>query len=119
MREWSDARDRLSLDTILTNVSLYWLTNTISRSMWPYIGLTASAHDGSARPFVKKPTAVSHFPYEILNVPEKWLKASFNLTSLKVHDKGGHFAAWEQPELLWSDVEDFVTSNFPNGLASK
>jgi pimeloyl-ACP methyl ester carboxylesterase len=92
----------LSRDEMLDNVTLYWLTNTgasSSRSYW-------DAAQGGGGPFnawniPKVPVAVTVFPGEIYPAPRSWAEKSFgNLIHYNVVDRGGHFAAWEQPELF-------------------
>ena len=92
----------LTRDEMLDNVTLYWLTNTgtsSSRSYW-------DAAQGGGGPFnaveiTKVPVAVTIFPGEIYRAPRSWAEQSFHkLIYWNEVDKGGHFAAWEQPELF-------------------
>ncbi|KAJ6464772.1 Alpha/Beta hydrolase protein [Mycena vitilis] len=94
MLEWSD--ENPSLDEILTNVSIYWFTNSISTSFYPY------------REYHEKPLGYTWFPREIIPVPESWVKKDANLVFYRQAKAGGHFAALEVPEILLKDVEDFV-----------
>jgi pimeloyl-ACP methyl ester carboxylesterase len=92
----------LTRDEMLDNVTLYWLTNTgasSSRSYWD----AAQAGGGpfNAWDIRKVPVAVTVFPGEIYPAPRSWAEQSFgNLIYYNVVDQGGHFAAWEQPELF-------------------
>jgi pimeloyl-ACP methyl ester carboxylesterase len=108
--EWShsngDPETVLSRDEILDAISLYWLTNagtSSSRSYW-------DAAQGGGGPFnaveiTKVPVAVTIFPGEIYPAPKSWAEKSFRkLIYWNVVDKGGHFAAWEQPQLLTEEV---------------
>ncbi len=96
----------LTRDEILDNITLYWLTNTgtsSSRSYW-------DAAQGEGGPFnaieiSKVPVAVTVFPGEIYRAPRSWGEKSFKkLIYWNEVDKGGHFAAWEQPELFAAEI---------------
>ncbi|KAH7020680.1 Alpha/Beta hydrolase protein, partial [Macrophomina phaseolina] len=102
MIDWSDPETKPSLDTILTNVSIYWFTGTYPTSLWPYrsVGIPGTPNG--------KPKAVSWFPREIITLPRAVIKEDPGVTHFYAHEKGGHFAALEVPELLWADLEDFV-----------
>jgi pimeloyl-ACP methyl ester carboxylesterase len=92
----------LTRDEILDNITLYWLTNTgvsASRLYWEYKGGFFNAKG------VSIPVAVSVFPGEQYEAPRSWTKRAYpNLIHYNKLDKGGHFAAWEQPELFCSEV---------------
>ncbi|CAI6088126.1 unnamed protein product [Clonostachys chloroleuca] len=104
--DWSDTRQPPSLDTILGMVSLYWFTACFPRSIWPYRNIV----NANAVSVPKtKPFGYSCFPYELWTVPESMAKATAeNLVFFAEYDKGGHFAALEQPELLLAGVEEFI-----------
>ncbi|KAF4780025.1 epoxide hydrolase [Colletotrichum scovillei] len=113
--EWVDSRYPLQLETILELVSLYWYTDTFPRSIYPYRPLAkamSSEGGGTTIPTSKEtPLGYSCFPAEIGLMPKAWAEKSFpNLTQYRTHEKGGHFAALEQPALLLQDVEDFLAS---------
>jgi pimeloyl-ACP methyl ester carboxylesterase len=108
--EWThsgrDPEKVLTRDEILDDVTLYWLTNTgtsSSRSYW-------DAAQGGGGPFnaidiTKVPVAVTIFPGEIYRAPRSWAEQSFHkLIYWNEVDKGGHFAAWEQPELFSAEL---------------
>ena len=92
----------LTRDDILDNITLFWLTNTgmsSARLYWenklPFFAVKG----------VKIPVGVSSFADEIYRAPRSWAEQAYpNLINYKQHDRGGHFAAWEQPELLSEDV---------------
>ena len=90
----------LTRDDILDNVTLYWLTNTAvssARLYWETHSWPASSHPRD----IAIPVAVSAFPDEIYPAPRSWTERAYpKLIHYNQHDKGGHFAAWEQPELL-------------------
>jgi pimeloyl-ACP methyl ester carboxylesterase len=92
----------LTQEDILDNVTLYWLTNTAVSSARLYweSKLAFFAPKG-----VALPVAVSAFPDELYQAPKSWSEKAYpNLIYYKKHDKGGHFAAWEQPDLLVADL---------------
>jgi pimeloyl-ACP methyl ester carboxylesterase len=96
------ATGELTRDEILDNITLYWLTNTgvsASRLYWEYKGGFFNAKG------VKLPVAVSVFPSEQYQAPRSWAESAYpNLIYFNAVDKGGHFAAWEQPELFSAEV---------------
>ena len=106
--EWTYDRveQALTRDEILDDVTLYWLTNTgtsSSRSYW-------DAAQGGGGPFnaveiTKVPVAVTIFPGEIYRAPRSWAEQTFHkLIYWNEVNKGGHFAAWEQPELFAEEL---------------
>ncbi|KAF2995546.1 hypothetical protein E8E13_003040 [Curvularia kusanoi] len=106
---WSDTPP--SLDHILLNVALYWFTNGFPTSIYPYRELFGD--DGSTRSAtlfnkIEKPTGVSYFAQELFPMPEYAVAKHCKLVHYKKHAKGGHFAALEEPEAFWGDVEEFV-----------
>ncbi|KAK4202089.1 putative epoxide hydrolase [Triangularia verruculosa] len=111
--EWSDNRHSPfpSIDTILSFVSYYWLTNSYARSMWAYTELTSvvGGELPAYNPSLTKPMGYSCFPVEIATLPESWARALFpNMVFYGVHEKGGHFAALQAPEEFLSDMEEFL-----------
>lgn len=109
---WTDTTPQL--DDILDSVTLYWFTQSFPRCIYPYReyhgGRTTSGVGPHSDPKWKfeKPFGYSYFPMELAPMPLAWVKTSGDLVWSKEHDKGGHFAAMEVPELLWQDVESFV-----------
>lgn len=95
--------DALSRDQILDNIMMYWLPATgasSARLYWESFGSFAP-HD------IALPVAVSAFPKEILPTPRKWAERNFkNLVHWGNMDKGGHFAAWEQPEAFVGQLRE-------------
>jgi pimeloyl-ACP methyl ester carboxylesterase len=108
--EWTDSGGEpekvLSYDEMLDAISLYWLTNTgtsSSRSYWE--GAQAGGGPFNAFHIPTLPVAVTVFPAEIYRAPRSWGEKSFgNLIHWNEVDKGGHFAAWEQPELFSAEL---------------
>lgn len=108
--DWTD--DDPSVDLILISVTLYWVTNCAATSLWAYrkfYGPNAESH-GTRRWYISKPLGYSWFPKEITPVPRPWIELTGNLVFYKQHNEGGHFAAMEQPMVLWSDIEEFLDS---------
>jgi pimeloyl-ACP methyl ester carboxylesterase len=98
----TSATGELTRDEILDNITLYWLTNTgvsASRLYWEYKGGFFNAKG------VSIPVAVSVFPGEQYEAPRSWAEKAYpNLIYFNKVDKGGHFAAWEQPELFADEL---------------
>jgi pimeloyl-ACP methyl ester carboxylesterase len=97
----------LTRDHILDNVTLYWLTGTgasAARSYWE--GGQAQAHAaGQAPPQVTLPVGFTTFPGEIFRAPRSWVEKAYpNVIYFHEVDKGGHFAAWEEPQLFSEEV---------------
>ena len=96
-------------DHILDNITLYWLTGTgasAARSYWENgQAKPQPLAAGQAPPPVSLPVGFTTFPDEILRTPRSWVEAGYpNLTYFNEADKGGHFAAWEEPELFSTEV---------------
>ena len=92
----------LTRDDVLDNVTFYWLTNTGVSSGRLYWDNKLGFFDPKG---VSIPVAVSIFPDEIDAVPRSWAERAYpNLIHYNQLDKGGHFAAWEQPELLSEEL---------------
>nr|WP_308201167.1 hypothetical protein [Actinoplanes maris] len=96
------AEGELTRDEILDNITLYWLTNTgvsASRLYWEYRGGFFNAKG------VTIPVAVTVFPGEQYEAPRSWTERAYpNLIHYNRVAKGGHFAAWEQPQLLAEEL---------------
>ena len=101
-RVFAGKAEGLSQEDIVDNVALYWFTNTAVSS--------ARLYWESKLPFfapkgVTIPVAVSAFPEELYQAPRSWAERAYpNLIYYKKHDRGGHFAAWEQPLVLTEDL---------------
>lgn len=111
--EWTDVTP--DIQTILTFVTLYWVTDTLPRSIYPYRADFAPGdeipnHGDSPRWLIPegKPFGFSHFPKEILPVPRAWVERTGRVTFWREHDKGGHFVGLEVPQVLLGDLEAFV-----------
>ena len=103
-RGWSASL--LGDDTVLTQASLYWFTNTISTSFRPYYEFGRGST--VALTGVEVPTAVAVFPHDLVQPPRSWAERSYAVTRYTRMPRGGHFAAQEQPDLLAGDITAFL-----------
>src|SRR5580765_5590760 len=98
----------LTRDHVLDNITLYWLTGTgasAARSYWEAYGPDAPAAGGEPLPPTAIPFGFTTFPGEIWRTPRNWVEVSYpNVIYFHEVDKGGHFAAWEEPDLFASEV---------------
>jgi len=99
----------LTRDHILDNITLYWLTGSgasAARSYWESGQAQAQAvAAGQKPPKASLPAGFTTFPGEIWQTPRSWAERAYtNLTYFNKVDKGGHFAAWEEPELFTGEV---------------
>jgi pimeloyl-ACP methyl ester carboxylesterase len=103
----------LTRDNILDNITLYWLTGTgASAARWYWeLGRAQALAAGQAPPEVSLPVGFTTFPGEIFRAPRSWVESSYpNLTYFNEVDKGGHFAAWEEPELFAAELRAAFSS---------
>jgi epoxide hydrolase len=108
-RAWSDSdgdvEKRFTKDELLTNVMIYWVTETGPSSARIYF---ENRVDAGRTGRVEVPFACARFPREMFAiVPTKWIEAQYNLQQLTDMPRGGHFAALEEPQLLVEDVRKF------------
>jgi pimeloyl-ACP methyl ester carboxylesterase len=112
-RVFDGKTEGLTRDDILDNITLYWLTNTAvssARSYWDY---SATAKKGffDVKGVTAIPVAVSAFPDEIYTAPRSWAEKAYpKLIYYNKPPKGGHFAAWEQPQFYSEDVRTGLRS---------
>jgi pimeloyl-ACP methyl ester carboxylesterase len=115
-RVFDGKSEGLTRDDVLDNITLYWLTNTsisAARLYWES-KLAFFAPKG-----IKIPVAVSAFPDELYQAPRSWTEKAYpNLVYYNKLDRGGHFAAWEQPDLFVSEMRASFKSLRSNGHAS-
>jgi len=114
---WSDLdpdainplEDKFSKDEMLTNISLYWFTGSITSSARIYY---ENRNFPAREPlgFVTVPTAGAVFPAEIYITPRLWAESQYNIVRWTLMPRGGHFAAMEEPELLLEDVREFFAT---------
>ena len=105
---WMDCdghpENTLTRDELLDNVMLYWLTASGASSARLYWESFGSFGGGDK---VELPTGVASFPKEIIRSPRRWCEESYNITHWTTMPKGGHFGAFEQPELFINDLRIF------------
>jgi epoxide hydrolase len=102
------AEDALSTDDMLDAISLYWFTNSAASSGRIYWENKSSSLAG---PKLTLPVAVTVFPRDIPHAPRSWIEDTYsNLIHYGAADKGGHFAAFEQPEILVSEIRTGLRS---------
>lgn len=120
---WTDSRkgllNVLSKDELLTNVTIYWVTNTITSSMRLYFesiplgkrspDVIPNVPDG----YIHVPTAVAFYPKEAISFPIRWLQYGYNIVQVSQFAEGGHFAAWEQPQSFIKDIQKFAHETLP------
>ncbi|XP_063774950.1 epoxide hydrolase 1-like [Pseudophryne corroboree] len=103
---------KYSLDDLLTNVMIYWVTGSIASSMRFYKENFSQYYTSMPdyKIGVHVPTGIAAFPCELVHVPRVWAKQKFyNIVSYTYMPRGGHFAAFEEPELLACDIQSFVS----------
>jgi pimeloyl-ACP methyl ester carboxylesterase len=104
----------LTRDHVLDNITLYWLTGTgasAARSYWEAYGPDSPAAGSQPLPPPTMPFAFTTFPAEIWRTPRSWVEASYpNVVYFNEVDKGGHFAAWEEPEIFSSELREAFRS---------
>jgi pimeloyl-ACP methyl ester carboxylesterase len=113
-RTWSDCAgdpDRIfTRDEILTNVMIYWVTQTINSSTRMYFETRERPLQLSPSNRVQPPVAVALFPKEIAMPPRALAERGYNIVRWNTMPRGGHFAAMEQPGLLAQDIREFFAS---------
>lgn len=97
----------LTRDELLDNVMMYWVTETAASSARLYWESFKKWGDTTR---VELPTGVASFPKEILRAPRRWCEPNFNITHWTTMPRGGHFAAFEQPELFVADLRKFFAT---------
>jgi pimeloyl-ACP methyl ester carboxylesterase len=97
-----------SFDEVLDDITLYWLTNSATSSArlyWENGGQSVILAAAQKTAEISLPVAITVFPGEIYRAPESWARRAYrNLIYFNEADRGGHFAAWEQPELFSSEI---------------
>jgi pimeloyl-ACP methyl ester carboxylesterase len=110
-RTWSDcggdAERCFSKDQLLTNVMIYWVTETINSSTRLYYEYRHNPWRLAPNTRVEAPTGVAAFPREILRAPRVWAERAYNIRRWTEMAAGGHFAAMEQPAALTADIREF------------
>ena len=110
-RSWSDCGGDIesvyTKDQILTNVTLYWVTETINASARIYYETRKDRWRLSQRERIEVPTAVAVFPEELDRPVKEWAERTYNVQRWTEFPKGGHFAAMEEPQALAKDMRGF------------
>jgi pimeloyl-ACP methyl ester carboxylesterase len=110
-QKWADCQGDLlsvfTVDELLSNVTLYWMTESIHSSFRLYYEGLRAPFAFTDENFVHTPTAIAHFPREILFPPPSWVERGYNVQQWTEMPRGGHFAAWEEPALLAEDLRKF------------
>jgi pimeloyl-ACP methyl ester carboxylesterase len=111
-RTWSDCdgdvESVFSKDELLTNISLYWLTNTIASSTRLYYEAFRDPSTPMTSPgYIDTPTGFASFPKELSRPPREWVARAYNLQRFTELPRGGHFAALEQPAALVTEIREF------------
>jgi len=107
---WSDCDGNLensfTKDELLTNLTLYWVTQTIRSSFTPYFDEDQTPPQMTGK--VDVPTGVAIFPKDILPAPRSFADRFYNIVRWSEMPRGGHFSAWEEPEMLAGEITEFL-----------
>ncbi|KAF2645905.1 alpha/beta-hydrolase [Massarina eburnea CBS 473.64] len=112
--EWVDPEHPISLNTILTEVSLFWFSGCAGTSLYPYRedylwGIYQPTYlHGQEHLYVSKKFGFSYFPKDISAIPKAWMEKTGTLGWFKRHESGGHFPALERTSVLLEDLEVFL-----------
>ena len=105
---YDDSDPEKSRDEVLDDITLYWLTKSATSSArlyWEYSGRSPALAGPEKTAEISLPVAITVFPGESYQAPETWARRAYrNLVYFHEVDKGGHFAAWEQPELFSAEL---------------
>jgi pimeloyl-ACP methyl ester carboxylesterase len=99
-----------SKDELLSNVTLYWITETIHSSIRLYNENSKNPLIIGKNTYINTPTAIAHFSYEEPFPPRKFIERGFNIRQWSEFPAGGHFPAMEKPELLADDIIRFFST---------
>jgi pimeloyl-ACP methyl ester carboxylesterase len=94
-------------DTFLTDVTLYWATDTVGSAMRIYRENRLTGEETAPTPRLETPVGYADFPREVAVPPFRWITQTYNVVQKTEMPKGGHFAALEQPDLLLDDMRKF------------
>lgn len=97
-------------DAFLTDVTLYWVTDTVGSSMRIYRENRLTGEEVAPQAPLTTPVAYADFPKEMFACPVRWAKPTYNIVQYTQMPRGGHFAALEQPDLLVNDIRKFFAS---------
>lgn len=102
-----DIESSVSKDDLLSNIMIYWVTQTVNSSFWPYYEMRHTPLSLKPGERITVPTGFAAFPGEIITPPEEWIARVYNLKRFTAMGKGGHFAALEEPAALVEDIRTF------------
>lgn len=111
-----DLEQAIGLDSLLTNITLYWATGAINASFWPYYDVRHGPWPIPHRQ-ARTPTGYASFPREIRHPPRSFAEQFFDIRRWTEMPRGGHFAALEEPDLLAADVAAFFSAPGPHRAA--
>jgi pimeloyl-ACP methyl ester carboxylesterase len=108
---WSDGAPlpeaSFTRDQLLTNITTYWVTATATSSARIYYEMRQIGRGALPQDYVTVPTGIANFPGEVTRTPRAWVEHRYNVTHWTNHDRGGHFAAMQVPEIFVDDVRTF------------
>jgi len=108
---WSDGAPypeaSFTRDQLLTNITTYWVTATATSSARIYYEMRQIGRGALPQAYVAVPTGIANFPGEVTRTPRAWVEHRYNVTHWTNHDRGGHFAAMQVPDLFVDDVRAF------------
>lgn len=111
VRAWSDCdgdlESRFSLDDLLANVTLYWATGTAASSLRLYRESQLTPLQLGPGERIRVPMGFARFPVEAPSPPRRWVERGYEVRQWTEMPRGGHFAAWEEPQLLAEDIRKF------------
>ena len=111
LRAWSDCggdvRRRFTMDELCTLLTIYWATGTINAANRLYFDRDREPRRLAPGQRVEVPCAVTMFPADIDHPPREWGERAYRVARWTEMPRGGHFAAWEEPQLLASDLREF------------
>lgn len=102
--DWSDL-EHLSMEDLLDNLTVYWMTNCAQSSIRAYYGNSYTLPEMSQ---VSVPVGIARFPKDILPVPKTWIEKHYNLIQFSEMPYGGHFTAMEAPEPFANALKEFI-----------
>jgi pimeloyl-ACP methyl ester carboxylesterase len=110
-RTWSDCggdvESRFTKDQLLTNITIYWVTQSINSSTRLYYEVRHSPYRLSRGERVEAPTGIALFPRELIKPPRAYAEKAYNIKRWTAMPRGGHFAAMEEPALLATEIRAF------------
>ena len=108
---WSDGAPypeaSFTRDQLLTNITTYWVTATATSSARIYYEMRQVGRGALPQEYIAVPTGIANFPGEVTRTPRAWVEHRYNVTHWTEHDRGGHFAAMQVPDLFVEDVRAF------------